>query len=363
MANQIIQRVYANHPEPNHELKNVLTVEQFIDLLVEEEDYFPGEQHNTKLMISRLRKIFYDQWGWNTELIKGATHIEGRYDVIIVEDGTEHTKEIKRYKQFNYAPKHRSVVYKKNDRVYGDTRAGQPTFIYSYDHQEVVLPDGNYCDIAHILAGLDACNHPQVVTPLPGFLSFMYKLFPYVGFNMDMATWLGDVGSASGDFLFYYLLNSKTADINMQQYYIDVNNPGSDLLGNIDTYVIRDSYEVGSENGERFTDILKDYYLTDNAFRKKRVTIFCKSVGLGEYADGKFSNEANWTRYYSKQLLNETSFQVFSVTDEKIHSIWLPLAVWFGFYQKQLKTKPLLINFIEALKREVIKEKELSPIA
>lgn len=352
----IYQPIFSKIPEPGHKTEDILTLQQFISLLKEEEDYYPGEQHNTKLMISRLRKIFYDKWGWNKELIKGASHVENRYDVIIIEDGTEHTKAIKRYKKFSYSPKHRSVVYKKNDRVYGNSRAGQPTFIYSHDHQEVLLPDGYYCDIAHILAGIDAANHRQIVTPLPGFLSFLQFMAPYVGFNMDMATWLGDIGSSSGDFLFHKLLHGKPADTDQQQNYIEINAPGSDMLGNIDTYAINASYDVKSDNGMRFTEILEDYYYNDNSPRKNRISIFCREVGLGEWNGVSFSEEKNWIKYYRKQLLNETSFQVFSITDEKIHSIWLPLAVWFGFYKKLLKTDELLDLFVEALKEEIKKE-------
>ncbi len=352
----LYQPIFSKEAEPGHELKNVLTLREFIELLKEEEDYYPGEQNNTKLMISRLRKIFYDKWGWNKELIRGAAHIESRYDVIIVEDGTDHTKEISRYKKFHYNPKHRSVVYKKNDKVYGDSRAGQPTFIYSYDHQEVVLPDGNYCDIAHILAGIDAANHRQVVTPFPKFLSFLQYLGPYVGYNMDMATWLGDIGSSTGDFFYYKLLNGQKPDVDQKQKYILINAPGSDMLGNIDAYVINAYYNVSTDNGMRFTEILEDYYFSDNSPRQKRITAFCREVGLGDWNGTTFSNEVKWKKYYKKQLLNETSFQVFSVTDEKFHSIWMPLAVWFGFYNDVIEIDPMLQLLIDTLKTEIKKE-------
>jgi hypothetical protein len=354
--NKLFQPIYSQNPERGHELKDVLTLEAFIQLLKEEEDYYPGEQNNTKLMITRLRKIFYDKWGWNKELIKGAATIESRYDVVIVDEGTEHTKEIRRFKKFHYDPKHRSVVYKSDDKVYGNTRAGQPTFIYSNDHQEVVLPDGNYCDIAHILAGIDAANYRQVVTPLPGFLSFLQYLLPYVGYNMDMATWLGDIGSSAGDFFFHYMLHKKPATLEEQQNYINIDVPGSDMLGNIDAYVINASYDVRTNKGMRFTEILEDYYFNEKSPRKKRITIFCQEVGLGTWNGNSFSNENQWMKYYKKQSRNESSFQVFSVTDEKIHSVWMPIVVWLGFYKDILKGEELLNLVIEALKEVIIKE-------
>ena len=360
MSDSLFQPIFSKHPEPGHDLKKVLPISEFIALLKTEEDYYPGEQNNTKLMISRLRKIFYDKWGWNKELITGASKIETRYNVIIVEEGTEHTREIARYKQFNYAPKHRSVVYTDHDRVYGNTRTGQPAFIYSFDHQEVILPDGNYCDIAHILAGIDAANYPQVVTPFPSFLRFLYRIGPYVGFNMDMATWLGDIGSTAGDFWFHYMLHKSPANTQQEQEYINIDVPGSDMLGNIDAYVINARYDVKTDNGMRFTEILEDFYFSDHSPRKKRISIFCKEVGLGEWNGKSFSREAEWLKYYTRQLKNETSFQVFSVTDEKIHSIWMPLVVWFGFYKNILKQEELLKIFVSALKEEIVKEINLS---
>jgi hypothetical protein len=349
MVDEIYQPIFTKNPEPGHALKDVLTLQQFIDLLKEEEDYYPGEQHNTKLMITRLRKIFYDKWGWNNELIKGAAKIETRYDVIIVDADPGDSQHVKRYKKFHYDPKYRSVVYTKNDKVYGDTKAGQPTFIYAHDHQEVVLPDGHYCDVAHLLAGIDAANYRQVVTPLPSFLSFLEYIFPNVGFNMDMATWLGDIGSSSGDFLLYRLLNGKAPDIKSMQHSIDVNAPGSDMLGNLDAYAIRASYDCASSNGMRFTDIMIDYYFNPNSAMKHRASIFAREIGLGEWDGDKFTKQNKWMKYYKSQLRNETSFQVFSVTDEKIHSIWLPLAVWLGFYPNIIRGEELLLKFIASL--------------
>jgi hypothetical protein len=94
----LVQPIVAYAPEPGHKPEDVLTVQQLIDLLREEEDYWAGEQTNTKLMITRLRKIFYDEWGWNSELIRGATDIEQRYVVEIVDDATVPTAEVRRFR-------------------------------------------------------------------------------------------------------------------------------------------------------------------------------------------------------------------------------------------------------------------------
>lgn len=360
------QPILSTSPEPGHALTNVLTFGRFVELLREEEDYWPGEQHNTKLTITRLRKIFYDQWGWNSELIRGAAKVEGRYLVTIVDDPvTEvvngatvcHSKPLRRYEDNEYQPKHRTITYRPDDRVFGNSRVGKTPFIYQDDHQEVRLPEGFYCDIAHILAGLDAFNHPQIVTPLPPFLTFAARLFPHVDSNMDIVTWLGDIASSSGDFFFDYLKhNKKPLTTEQEQQYINQDAPGSDMLGDIDPYVIKAHYDVASEKGQRFTDILLDYYSPDNPHRRRRTSIYCEQIGLKGWNGERFSNEKAWLAFYERHLRFNTCFQVFSLTNEKLRSVWLPAVVWFGWYKDVLKFELLLEIFLKALKENIKRE-------
>jgi len=354
---ELVQPVLSKSPEPGHDLANVLHVGDFINLLKEEEDYFDGDQHNTKLMITRLRKIFYDQWGWNTELIKGAAGTEMRYKVEILLDPAEHSRAVTRYEDNEYQPKHRLITYRDNDRVYGNTRVGQVPFIYKNDHQECVLPDGNYCDVAHVLAGLDAYNYKQAVTPLPKFLYFLKNLCPHVDSNVDIVTWLGDIASSSGDFIFYYLLHDKKPlTTEKEQYYINIDAPGSDMLGDIDPYVICRHYNVASDRGMRVSDILSEYYCgKDEAlpYMKRKFLIFCEAVGLRDWDGAKFGNEQSWLKYYGKQLRDNICFQVFSLTEEKLKSVWLPLRIFFNGYRDVIKYDLLLILFLKSLKQLV----------
>ncbi len=370
--NQLYQPILVTSPEPHHLPQDVLTLAQFLDLLKEEEDYYPGEQHNTVLMITRLRKIFYDQWGWNTQLVRARAHIETRYQVTVVDDPADvnikkkHAKPIPRYKNNEYQPRHRVITYKIDDRVYGDTRAGQVPDIYKNDHQEVVLPDGYYCDVAHILAGLDAANFPQTVSPLPTFLSFLNSLVPHVDANIDVATWLGDIGSSSGDFLFQYLKNdSKPIGSEKEQQFINLEAPGSDMLGDIDTYVIARHYAVSSDNGQRVTEILADYYQTDqkgSAFRQNRFSIYCQAVGLKGWNGNNFANEEQWLEYYHKQLRNDVCFQVFSLTVESLKSLLLMTRIYFNGFQDVLKLDLLLRIYLNALKSLIKKESHPQPV-
>lgn len=354
----IDQPIFSFDPEPNHDVNKTLSLDDFIKLLQVEEDYYDGEQHKTKLMLTRLRKIFYDQWGWNSELIRGAASVKMRYECKILEgDAADpHTgkllgKPILRVQNYNYVTKRRVVVYTDHDRIYGSSRAGQIPDIYNYDHQEVTLHSGKYLDVGHILAGLDACNYHCPVSPLPNFLMFMKNLFPHVDSNMDIVTWLGDIASTSGDYLFYYLRHNRSTLTDEQaQKILNTDAPGSDMLGDIDPYVINSLYNVKAETGMRVTEILTDYFRVDNPHRRRRILYFCEQVGLKNWDGERFSNEKEWLAYYKKQLRDNVTFQVFSLTNEKLRSVWLPFVIWLGAYKKELKLEFLLQIFLNSLK-------------
>jgi hypothetical protein len=359
----IFQPLLAGPFEADPDHKEALDLNQFLTLLKEEEDYFEGEQHTTNLMITRLRKIFYDQWGWNSELIRARAHIEGRYVVTVVNDPVSlnipkaHAVEIRRYKKNEYQPKHRVITYRPDDRIYGATRVGQVPEIYKNNHQEVLLPEGYYCDMAHILAGLDAANYSQVVSPLPSFLSFLNSLVPHVDSNVDIVTWLGDIASSSGDFLFAYLkADKRPLSPDQEQTYINQDAPGADMLGDIDSYVIKHHYDVSTRQGKRITEILSDYYNADTpgvAFRQRRFSTFCQIIGLNGWNGENFANEKQWLAYYGKELRNNVSFQAFSITHEDLKSLWLCLRIWLGGYKDTLKMHLLLVIFLNALKENI----------
>jgi hypothetical protein len=310
--------------------------------------------------VTRLRKIFYDKWGWNKELIRAAASIEGRYEVKIVEippvDANNRitARKVRRYRKNDYSPKYRLVTYRKDDKVYGCSRYGQTPFIYQHDHQEVLLPEGYYCDIAHVLAGIDAFNNLQIVSPLPSFLLFLHKLLPYTESNQDIVTWLGDIATSSEDFMFAYLRNhKKPIDPQTEQHYIDIDAPGSDMLGDIDSYVICKCFDVSNESGRRITDILQDYYMDGKVglnCRRNRIPIYCEAIGLKGWNGRQFSNEKIWLNYYRKQLRNATTFMIFSLTAENFKSIFLPFQVWTNKYKEVVKVELLLRIYLKTLK-------------
>ena len=356
---KISQPIDVTTPEPGRDEKDIIGLQEFIKLLKEEEDYWAPDQNNTRLMISRLRKIFYDQWGWNSELIRGARDVDTRYQTVMKANPEVHAKEAPRYKGLIYTPVYRQVTYTDHDKVYGNTRVGQVPNIYQHDHQEVRLPGGDFCDIGHILAGLDAWNYLQVVSPLPSFLAFIEKLFPHVDSNVDIVTWLGDIASSSADFLFDYLKNhDKVISPEDEQDVIDSDAPGSDMLGDIEPYVIAKHYDVGTSHGLSFTEILTDYYFGNNQYRNNRYLTFAEIIGLKGWDGEVFSNEKRWLRYYRGQLRNSVCFVAYSQNEKTLRGILLPIKIWLGGYKKVLKMEFLLRLFLTALKNEITNKKD-----
>jgi hypothetical protein len=353
MAN-LNQPIFSRKPEAGHNASSVILLNDYIKLLRDEEDYWNPDQNNTRLMITRLRKIFYDQWGWNSELIRGAAHIESRYITSIKETKVEHGKDAPRYKNLIYTPVYRVVTYTDKDRVFGKEKVGQVPFVYQQDHQDVLLPEGVYCDVAHILAGLDAINNKQLVSPLPNFLFFLAKLFPNVDSNVDIVTWLGDLASSSADFLFDYLKNGdKKLTLPEDQVVIDADDSGSDMLGDIEPYVIAHHYAIGATNGMRFTEILEDYYFGDNSYRKSRFLSFCNAIGLEDWNGTSFVNEEKWLKYYYKEMRNGICFVAFSQNEKSLSGILLPLKIWFNGYSDVLQIENVLKLFLTALKSQI----------
>jgi hypothetical protein len=341
--------------QPTALQKTEISFNQFIELLEQEENYFTGEQHFTKLMITRLRKIFYDIYGWNSELIRGAAKIKGRYEVKLVPDaGNSKNEGLKTTHMV------RKVLVKKGDWM--NPNAGAEPEIFTDNHQTVTLPSGLTCDMGHVLAGMDAFNYPAPVTPLPRWLFFLKRFFPLVDSNMDIVTWLGDIASSAGEFLFKHMDTKKPLSDADLQSIIEEMAPASDMLGDIDPYIICQVYGTNASCGFRVTEIFKDYYSDDGLgafYRKRRCQIFCKLVGLKNWDGEKFGNEEEWINYYLKQLRNNDAFYIFSRC-ENLKGVLLALMTWMRGYKKTLRDRFLLQLFLKTLKSDIKLEPQLS---
>ncbi len=336
-------------PTPNKE--NAISLKRFLELLENEEDYFKGEQHCTRIMITRLRKIFYDIYGWNSQLIRGAADIQGRYEVKLVPGRPSHEKGDA--KEFMPKPKHRVVTVKEGDWMNPD--AGTIPEIFANNNQQVVLPSGLYCDMGHVLGGMDAFNYRAPVTPLPNVFLWLKRLFPLVDSNMDIVTWLGDIASSAGEFLYKELQEKRDLTDEEMQKIINRYAPGPDMLGDIDPYVICQIYNTKAEYGLRVTEIFRDYYSESGLgayYRKRRSSYFSSKVGLIGWDGNAFQNEGKWMEYYMKQLKNNNAFYIFSRC-EGVRGVFLALFTWMGHYKHTTHDRLLLRIFLNSVKRDI----------
>lgn len=339
-------------PTPGKE--SAISLEKFLELLKNEEDYYKGEQHRTKLMITRLRKIFYDSYGWNTQLIRGSANIPGRYEVKLVPCGGDSSE--KKGRGFKPSPLCREVTVKKGDWM--NPNAGTVPEIYADNNQQVILPSKLYCDMGHVIGGMDAYNYLAPVTPLPNFLMFAKRLFPLVNSNMDIVTWLGDIASSAGEFLYKRLEDKKKLTDEQMNAIIQEYAPGPDMLGDIDPYVICQLYNTKAEDGLRVSEMFSDYYSENGLgtyYRKRRNQFFAHMVGLHNWDGENFSNEKQWMKYYLKELRNNDAFYLFSRC-ENIKGITLALITWLGGYKHVCRDKLLLDIFLKSLKKEIKEE-------
>ncbi|MEL6651435.1 MAG: hypothetical protein AAFQ87_11585 [Bacteroidota bacterium] len=352
--------ILSKEVDPNHLGEPLHSMEELLVLLREEEEYWEEDQHNTKLMITRIRKIYYDKWGWDKHLIRGARNIKTRYQTKVVGSPQAGSLPLRRFRNNQSSPLHRLVTYTDHDRVFGDSRVGQVPLISKSEYQVVSVPDGYFTHFAHTIGGLDAFNYPQLVTPFPPFLSFLAKLGPHADHNTDLTTWLDEIAEVCADFVFEARrTGGRPISEELQKRFILKDLSAADVVSDIDAYVIARHYDIEASKGQRVTDIFRDYYFSDGvakSYRDRRASIFCEMVGLKNWDGVQFSNEEEWIQCYRKQLRDTTCFQVNSVTIGSFNSYWVPLLIWFNFFRKVIKTEMLLRLFIESLKAKIHEE-------
>lgn len=337
--------------EKGHSLSDFWDLDHWLQQLEAEECSWQGNLNQTSSLISYLRKIFYDGWGWDEYLIRGAKDISPRYEAQIISAACNPTTGYPNAQKTSselQQSKQRIMRIRASDPICPE-RAGQIPEIYAKDHQEVKTLENCNCDLAHVLAGLDASNHPSRVSPLPSWCLFLAPCFPNVRSNMDLVTWLGDLASYCGALAFAAQKGQKLSVAERQDLLSEYAS-AADLLGDIDSYVIAFYYkhQIQSDDGPKPSQILKHYYTDSMSPRFWRIHLFCKLIGL-EAGENFWNNHQSWLKHYSKELLHNTLFQVYSLTDQKWDSIWFPLALKLGLYRNQLEIETTLNTFLEAL--------------
>lgn len=274
-----------------------VTLQRFIELVEAEEARYPAnEQTNTRLMITRLRKIFYGKEGWDEHLISGAAHVPRPYQ----------TREEERDRFDVPIPFAPDVTVTARDYTVTDPTTGATPEIAR--SQEVRLPDGNCIDMGHVFAGLDAINYPQMVDG-PGTVN--------ITSNVDAVTWVGDLGSVQAEIQFEFIRGGSTGLTSAEwQAIIDEYAPGRDMLGNIDAYVIGGAFSVGAQvGGKKVSEILREYYLgavstTGGTARAHRYTNFAAAIGLTGWNGSSFSNESSWLDSYADEVNDAAALYV-----------------------------------------------------
>lgn len=317
--------------------QNAISIEDFIRVIEAEEAKLPlGEQTNTKLMITRFRKLFYGTEGWNKELIPGAANVTPLYPVA-------ETVTVRHPLETPYLPNMMDYVEKKTSLPTAPEGLREPSSI-----QEVRMPDGKLIDVGHVFAGLDALNYKTSA----GFLNVR------ISSNVGAVTWIGDLGSVLAEAVRKAVESEREITLSEYQEIINEYASPQDMLGNIDAYVIGSAFDIESVAGLKVSQILRQYYLGEHASRAKRYSTFADKVGLGAFDGSKFANEDTWIEYNIDEV-NDAAALYLAVSTEgrvPVASFLLQRGPAVVGMATNAGAEVLIILFVRALKERVRQE-------
>ncbi|NJN89918.1 MAG: hypothetical protein HC878_05785 [Leptolyngbyaceae cyanobacterium SL_5_14] len=320
-------------------------VKDYITLVEAEEAQYPSSNRDTKLMLTRMRKIYYDTTGWNRVLIPGTANIAGHYSRREEPDGQPYSINLGLPGGFD------DIRVSKVKSIAIDSSGNIPDV---FRQQQIRLADGSYLDIGHVFAGLDAFNHPDKV----GVLGMT------VDSNVDNCTWVGDLGSVLAEVTFRMRRQSGVINDTQRQEEINKNAPAQDMLGNIDAYVIKQMFSLVS--GKKVSEILREYYLGEyyvglsraaSDARKYRFSRFARGIGLTltSRSPVTFSNEAAWVTKYIDQI-NDSAAQYVALNTSSISAGAIAeLGFAFGISFNQ-GSRTLVSLFLTTLKQRISAE-------
>ena len=263
----------------------------------------PAEAADTRTMITKLRKLFYGAPGWDSYLIPGAAGVAPLY-------GVQEQETRRAELEIPDSPNLTDYVEKKQVLVGAPAALADPASI-----QEVRMPNGDFVDVGHVLAGLDALNHPGPAAGPGGLFN--------VASNVGAVTWIGDLGSIVGECIVTRLTATGGRSLTDAEIQAEIDRmaPGQDMLGNVDAYVIGATLATGG-TGLRVSDMLEQYYggagvatPAGESARNQRFTIFANQVGLGALSGTAFVNEATWKRTFLPQVQNAAGLYMGAVTE------------------------------------------------
>jgi hypothetical protein len=325
------------------------SIKDYITLVEAEEAQYPNSNRDTKLMLTRMRKIYYDTPGWNDTLIKGTAGINGHYAHRAVAEEPPYTIDL----GIVGATSGDKITVVKTRYPAVDSSGNIPNI---FNQQEIKLADGSYLDIGHVFAGLDAFNNFNKV----GSASVIFT----VDSNVDDCTWVGDLGSVLAELDF--LTRRQRRDLTEAEQQVVINKYASapDMLGNIDAYVIKQMFNIVS--GKKVSEILREYFLGEyyttpipasvNA-RKYRFSKFSQGVGLilTQRNPVTFSNETTWIDKYANQINNSAAQYIYANTQPFGSGVQARINYLFGTSFAQ-SSRTLANRFLTTLKQRISAE-------
>lgn len=300
----------------------------FINQLKIEESKLSSSTGNFKVLLSKIRKIFYNTGGWDA-IIPAAAGIKNENYITIEYPYAGFPKQwpnpdfnaaVKRLKDFpgkaNFVPP-ASFSFTDMGSKPLDVNQQSPSIFcggdpcQKYLNQEVkfgVWGCGSgevMIDMGHVLTGLDALYHEETFWPPLGPVKL--PVFTNSS-NVGVATWVGDLGSVLAEFV--YLSHKKSAEsggltttptlIEIQQA-IDKLASGADMIGNIDAYGI---YGIQVPQDNLVSSWVENYYNIQIAVSPtKRFRFFAERIGLIWDGSG-FSNLESLLPRYIDDVMN-----------------------------------------------------------
>lgn len=178
------------------------------------------------------------------------------------------------------------------------------------DYQVVIMPDGRWVDIHHLLVGLDVLSRPELGVTFPG-------TGIYIGKNYAASTWAGDIGAAAAEatlkFSDWDRRHPGAYTNDRVDFYYGTRAAEWDLAADIDAWGI---YRLRrSSNPATIDELLADYYQNTRpggkdgtlitTRRKEAVELFLRHYGFRyDYRDHRYPDTLTDQRKPKGKIIN-----------------------------------------------------------